>query len=249
MADFNPFSLKGKTILVTGASSGIGRSVAVTCSKMGAVVYINGRNSERLNETLSLMDGSDNIGIIGDITKEETIQEIVANSPKFDGVVHCAGIGHAKLCKQIKRSDIEFVMGTNFSAPVLLQSELLSKKKLNKNSSVVFISSLGAKAPNIGNAIYCASKGALLSYANCLKLELAPRQIRVNCILPAMVRTGLVYHDGLTEEDLVKDEQYYLFKRYGQPEDIANLAVYLLSDASSWMTGGQIEISGGSPKY
>ena len=245
---FNPFSLKGKTILVTGASSGIGRSIAVTASKMGALVVINGRNIEKLEQTLQQMQTGEHLILAGDLTKSDIVSDIVGRLPKLDGVVHCAGLGHSKLCRLIAVDDVDAVMNTNFKAPVLLQSVILRMKKLNKSASIVFIASLGYDYPNIGNALYCASKGAIVSYANCLKLELAPRQIRVNCVSPGMVWTDLIVHEGLAMEELKKDEESYLFKRYGQPEDIANLAIYLLSDASAWMTGSNIEISGGAPR-
>lgn len=242
---FNPFSLKGKTILVTGASSGIGRGIAITCSKMGATIVVAGRNSSKLDETLSMMEKGNHTRMICDLTQLGQLQASVAVLPKLDGVVHCAGIGQRILCKQLNEKDIETVMGINFNAPVMLQKELLAQKKINKAASIVFIASIASWSPSIGNAVYSASKGAIISYANCLSLELAPRQIRVNCISPAMVWTDLVLADGLDEEQLKEDEKKYPLKRYGTPEDIANLAVYMLSDASLWMTGSNVKISGG----
>ena len=236
METFNPFSLKKKSILVTGASSGIGKEIAVACSKMGANVFITARREKLLRETLSLMKGEQKNMFPVDLTSEEEIFQLSTLLPKLDGVVHCAGIGYSKLCRQVQSLDIEKVFSVNFNAPVLLQAQLL------------FIVSNATSTANIGNSIYCASKGALLAYANCLKLEVAPRLIRVNCISPGMVRTSLITHEGLDEDNFKEDESHYLFKRYGNPEDISGLALYLLSDASSWMTGQNIEISGGCPK-
>ena len=127
----------------------------------------------------------------------------------------------------------------------MLQTEILKQKKISKGASVVFVASIASSSPTVGNAIYSASKGAVISYANCLALELAPRQIRVNCILPAMIWTDLIFKGGLTEEELREDEKKYPLKRYGKPEDVANLAIYLLSDAAEWMTGSSIKITGG----
>ena len=242
---FNPFSLKGKTILVTGASSGIGRGIAITCSKMGATIVVAGRISSKLDETLSMMEKGNHMKMICDLTLSKQLQTSVAELPKLDGIVHCAGIGQRILCKQLGEKDIETVMSINFNAPVLLQKELLEQKKINKAASIVFIASIASWSPSIGNAVYSASKGAIISYANCLSLELAPRQIRVNCICPAMVWTDLILADGIDEDQLKEDEKKYPLKRYGTPEDIANLAVYMLSDASSWMTGSNVKISGG----
>ena len=245
MSGFNPFSLEGKVILVTGASSGIGRGIAVTCSKMGATVIINGRNMAKLQETSSQMESESAIIKIGDLTDSTSLTSLVSELPKLDGVVHCAGIGQRIPCKDLQIDNVNQVMEVNFNAPVLLQAELLRQKKINKSASIVFVASIASWSPSFGNSIYSASKGAIISYANCLALELAPRKIRVNCISPAMVWTELVFKDGIDEEQLKEDEQKYPLKRYGQPEDIANLAVYMLSDASTWMTGSNIKISGG----
>lgn len=245
MEIFNPFTLEGKTILVTGASSGIGRGIAIACSKMGATIVINGRNERRLAETINEMKGDNHLSLAADLSDGQTLSAMVAKLPKLDGIVHCAGIGQRVLCKQLQETDVDDMMEVNFKAPVMLQAEILKQKKINKGASVVFIASIASGSPTIGNAMYSASKGAIISYANCLALELAPRFIRVNCILPAMIWTDLIFKGGLTEEELKEDEKKYPLKRYGKPEDVANLAIYLLSDASTWMTGSSIKITGG----
>lgn len=244
--NFNPFSLSGKRILVTGASAGIGQAVAIACSKMGATVVITGRNEERLEHTATLLQGEGHILISDDLTQKDGIQHIVSSIPALDGVVHCAGVGHRKPCKLIDEQDIKEVMGINVEAPILLQAALLSHKKVNRNASIVFMASRAAASPSIGNAVYSASKGALISYAKCLALELAPRLIRANCICPAMIWTDLILKGGLAKEDLEQAQLQYPLKRYGTPDDVANLAVYLLSDASSWMTGSCVDLTGGA---
>jgi len=245
MEIFNPFTLEGKTILVTGASSGIGRGIAIACSKMGATIVINGRNEQRLAETKKDLEGDNHMSLVADLSDSQSLLSMVAQLPKLDGIVHCAGIGQRVLCKQLQEEDVDDMMGVNFKAPVMLQTEILKQKKISKGASVVFIASIASSSPTVGNAIYSASKGAVISYANCLALELAPRQIRVNCILPAMIWTDLIFKGGLTEEELREDEKKYPLKRYGKPEDVANLAIYLLSDAAEWMTGSSIKITGG----
>lgn len=245
MTTFNPFTLEGKTILVTGASSGIGRGIAIACSKMGATVIINGRNEQRLAETMTEMQGEENLSLAADLSDSNSLTEMVSRLPKLDGIVHCAGIGQRVLCKQLQEADLDTMMDVNFKAPVMLQTEILKQKKINKGASIVFIASIASDSPSIGNAVYSASKGAIISYANCLALELAPRQIRVNCILPAMIWTDLILKGGITEEELKEDEKKYPLKRYGKPEDIANLSIYLLSNAAAWMTGSSIKITGG----
>ncbi len=244
--EYNPFALQGKTILVTGASSGIGRSIAIECSRMGAVVYLTGRNIVSLQETLSLMkEGSHQI-ITADLTDEASISNLVDKLPLLNGVVQNAGMLERMLCKAAKAEKIEKLMKTNFEGPVLLQKLLLKKNKIQKSGSVVFVASRAPFAPSIGNAFYSATKGAILGYAKTLALEVVPKQIRVNCICPAMVWTELAKKDA--EQMCVnyeEAEQKYPLKRFGKPEDVAYLAVYLLSDASSWMTGSQIDITGG----
>lgn len=246
MEQFNPFSLTGKQILVTGASSGIGRGIALACAKMGATVIVTGRNMERLNETLNLCPEGDHKAISADLTKAEDIEALVNELPKLDGLVQCAGVGSRVFCKALDQQAIDHIMKPNLEAPILLQTSILAKKKINKGASIVYVASKAATSPTIGNAIYSASKGAIISYAKCLALELAPRQIRVNCICPAMIWTDLILQDGLTKEEMEDAQLKYPLKRYGQPEDVANLALYLLSDAAAWMTGSAIELTGGT---
>ena len=148
-------------------------------------------------------------------------------------------------CKNITGQELEALFKTNLNAPVLLQAALLQQKKINKAASIVFLASRAAESPSAGNAAYSATKGALISYAKCLALELAPRQVRVNCICPGMVWTPMITEGCIDTEHLEEAQAMYPLKRYGKPEDIAHLAVYLLSDASSWMTGSCIDISGG----
>lgn len=244
---FNPFSLTGKSILVTGATSGIGRCTAITCSKMGAKVVVTGRNEERLQETVASLSGEGHTAVAADITCGEDIARLVDKCPTLHGAVHCAGIGDRTLLKMVREKDIERVMKTNFDAPVLLQRALLKKKTIEPKASIVFIASRAPFAPTPGNGLYAASKGAMIAYAKVLGLELASQLIRVNCICPAMVWTELVQRDAeLTGADYQEAEKAYPLKRYGKPEDIANLVVYLLSDASEWMTGSCIDITGGA---
>lgn len=243
--DLSPFNLVGKTILVTGASSGIGQAVAVACSKMGANVVITGRNQSRLETTLAQMTPGNHLMVVAELTKNDDRESLVAQLSKLDGIVHCAGVGSRVPCKSVDQNSIDSVMKPNFEAPVLLQSAILSQKKLNKGASIVFIASRAASSPSIGNAVYSASKGAIMSYAKCLALELSSRQIRVNCICPAMIWTDLILRDGLSKDELENAQLKYPLKRFGKPDDVANLTLYLLSDESSWMTGSNIDLSGG----
>lgn len=241
----NQFSLSGKNILITGASSGIGKAVAQICAAAGACCVITARHKERLDSTLESLEGTGHRAIVVDLCAFNTIEGAFKDLPKFDGIVMCAGVGQRIPCKQLASEDVDRVMDVNFKAPVLLMSALLQQRKVNKGASVLFMSSIASWSPSLGNSVYSASKGAINSYANCLALELAPRMIRVNCISPAMVWTDFVLNENVDEEQLKEDERKYPLKRYGKPQDIANLALYLLSDASSWMTGSNLKISGG----
>ena len=241
----NPFSLSGKTILVTGASSGIGRGIAIACAGMGAQLILTGRNITRLQETLASLEGEGHSYIAADLTDAKERTALVEQLPALHGVVHCAGVGSRVPCKMLTQEDIDHVLKPNTEAPMLLQAELLSEKKLQKGASVVIIASAAANMPVAGNAVYSASKAAMVAYAKCLAQELAPRQIRVNSISPTMVWTDLALV-GASTEQLTEAEKQYPLKRYGQPQDIAHLAVYMLSDASQWMTGSDVQITGGS---
>ena len=245
---YNPFSLEGKTILVTGASSGIGRGTAIECAKMGATVVLSGRNEARLQETLASLEGEGHAVVCGDLNSEETRKEIVDKIPALNGVVHCAGRSQIQMAKFMELSSLEGIFQTNVFSPLMLNTLLLKKKKIQKNSSIIFISSIsGVYRSQIGEGGYGATKAALAGYVKSLALELSAQGIRVNTIHPGVVETPLleVSNGTFGEEELEALKQKYPLKRFGKPEDVAKCAVYLLSDASSWMTGSNILIDGG----
>lgn len=244
----NPFSLEGKCILVTGASSGIGRGTAVACSKMGAKVVLSGRNEVRLQETLSQMEGEGHLVLSGDLNSEEARASIVEKMPALNGIVHCAGISQIQMAKFMDKSSLEGIFQTNVFSPLMLNTLLLKKKKIQKNSSIIFISSIsGVYRSQIGEGGYGATKAALAGFVKSLALELSAQGIRVNSIHPGVVETPLleVSNGTFGEEELEALRQKYPLKRFGKPEDIAYCAVYLLSDAAAWMTGSNILIDGG----
>lgn len=243
---YNPFSLEGKTILVTGASSGIGQETAIQCSKMGAKLILNGRNEKRLNETLKNCEGEGHATILGDLTIQEDIERLVSAVPSLDGVVLCAGKGLSLPVLFSTKERFDDIFNINFFSPVEVLRLLAKKKKMAQNSSVVFIVSIGGTGRwTPGNAIYGSSKAALKTMVQYFAIELAPKKIRVNGICPGMVETPLIHHGTLTQEQLDEDREKYPLKRYGHPIDIANGAIYLISDASSWLTGQSIVIDGG----
>lgn len=246
--DYNPFSLKNKAVLVTGASSGIGQATAVACSRMGAIVVITGRNEERLQETYSMLEQSvtGHSIIVSDLSEDAEISRMVQSLPELDGIVSNAGIGMMSPVQFINRSDLDNVFSVNTFSHILLTKTLLRQKKLKKNSSLVYVSSIsGYSNTAIANSVYSASKSALTAYVKSAALELASRGIRCNSVHPGRIETPLINNGKLSEEDVAHDMAKYPLKRYGKPEEVAWQIVYLLSDASSWVTGSQFVIDGG----
>lgn len=243
---YNPFSLEGKTILVTGASSGIGKATAIECSKMGATLVITGRNKERLHEVYSLLNGNNHLQILADLTETQDIDNIIKNVPKLDGIVLSAGKSLTLPIPFCSREKFDSYFDINFFSPVEI-IRLLYKKKILKNaSSIVFISSVGGVTGfNPGNSIYGASKAALNSFMRFCANEFASRKIRVNSICPGMIDTPLIHRGTITEDQLKEFANNYLLKRFGTVEEIAWGAIYFLSDASAWTTGTSLIINGG----
>ena len=243
--EYNPFSLKGKTILVTGASSGIGQATAIECAQMGAEVVITGRDTKRLQATADLV-GNLKAQIAADLTNQEDVERLVASLPPLDGAVLCAGNSTTLPLQFGSREKFDEMFNVNFFAPVELLRLMYKKKVLQKGASVVLIASIGGTHSFMpGNGVYGASKAALNSLMKYAAREYASRKIRVNSICPGMVDTPLIHRGTITEEQLAEDAKRYPLGRYGKPDDIANGAVYLLSDASSWLTGHDLVIDGG----
>lgn len=245
---YNPFSLEGKTILVTGASSGIGRVTAIECSKLGATLVITARNEMRLRETISLLDGQERSHkmIIADLSNEEGIATLIECMPEIDGCVSNAGVGATLPIQFISTEELERVYKVNCFAPMMLTKALLKKKKLKKGSSVVYTSSIaGVYTYNPGNAIYGSSKNALNVYVKYAAVEIASKKIRLNLVQPGTIETPLIQNRFFSEEDIKRDLEKYPMKRYGQPEEIAHTICFLLSDASSYITGTSIVVDGG----
>lgn len=244
----NPFSLEDKTILVTGASSGIGQTTAIECSRMGAKVVITGRNEERLKETFNALIGEGHSMVLSDLSNEEEIARLVSSIQNIDGLVSNAGMScGVKPMTFFKQSDYNNMFMVNTIASATLMRYLNKKKKINKNASCVFTSSVeGTYKTSIGNGLYGMTKAALSAFVKTSALELASKGIRCNTINPGMVKTPLIAPNGaLTQEQLAVDENRYPLGRYGSTQDIAYAIIFLLSDASSWVTGTELKIDGG----
>ena len=246
MSNYNPFSLEGKTILVTGASSGIGQATAIECSKMGAKLLITGRDQSRLQETFEQLEGDGHMQLTAELTDEEAVKRIADECPELNGLLLCAGKGMTLPLNFATREKFDSIFDVNFFAPMELVRMLLKKKKISKAASIVFVSSIGGNwSFSLGNGVYGASKAAINSAMKFWAKELAPKKIRVNSVNPGMVNTKLIQGGAISEEQHRKDMEKYPLGRYGEPVDIAYGIMYLLSDASSWVTGHSLVIDGG----
>lgn len=243
---YNPFTLKGKKILITGASSGIGRATAIECSKLGATLFITGRDTQRLNETLNSLEGLEHTAIVADLTDESELISLIEELKDLDGCVNNAGVNISAPVQFINDEKLSRTFDVNTFAPINLTTLLVKKKKLNKGSSIVFTSSIaGVCRSSIANSMYSASKGAINGFMKNAALELAAKEIRVNSVNPGMVKTTLIGKGAISESEYLEDMKRYPLKRYGKPEEIAYAIIYLLSDASSWVTGTGLLIDGG----
>ena len=246
---YNPFSLEGKNILVTGASSGIGRQCAIDCSKMGAKVVVVGRNIDRLNSVVDEMVGkgvsfSFDLANIDDI--KSFIAKISADHGKFDGFIHAAGIELTNPVKLLKYEDYELLYRVNSLSAFEIVKHLCGMKTFNRGGSVVFISSISGVIARKGLTAYAASKGALMSAARVIALEMAPREIRVNTISPGTILTPMMQNalDAMTDEDKKKRIDGFPLG-LGKTTDISNACLFLMSDASRWVTGQNLIVDGG----
>lgn len=242
----NPYSLEGKTILVTGAASGIGRATAIQCAEMGAKVILVDLNEQGLKDTKAYISRQDIEYYALDLTNLDKLNDMVASLPKLDGVASNAGIVLSLLAKFSEPKDMERIFRINTFSHINLIQQLINQKKLNKGASIVFTSSMsGVYCGLAGGSLYGATKSAILGYSKALAIELAHRGIRVNTIHPGMIETPLTQGTALSKELLEEDAKNYPLGRYGKPEEVAYAIVYLLSDATVWMTGSQLLIDGG----
>ncbi|MGE0078224.1 MAG: SDR family NAD(P)-dependent oxidoreductase [Bacteroidales bacterium] len=248
----NPFSLEGKIIIITGASSGIGQQCAISCSQMGARVVLIARNALRLQETLNKMD---NRGVhvvcpldLTDYNKvSEVISEIAKKIGPFHGLINCAGMSSINLLDFTNIDKLNQIFSTNVFSSFLLTKEVCKKGRFSKEGgAIIFISSIMGIVGDSAKSLYSMTKGALISGVKSLACELAHKKIRVNCISPGAIITpineDLSYITDHEERKLL--EQKHLLG-FGETTDIANACIFLLSDAARWVTGSNLIVDGG----
>lgn len=242
-------NLSNKTILVIGACSGIGKGIVTSLDQAGARLLLHGRNLHKLQDLQNtLINRNEHTTCIGDLSNDASMEEMVSSLPTLDGLIYNAGVIKTLPVKYITRPAIEEIFNVNVFGGMLLVKLLSKQKKINQGASLCFISSIAARYVHVGNSIYSASKGALNSFVRSIALELAPRQIRVNSISPGLIETKLIDHIGagiVNDEKLQDHLKNYPLGRYGMPEDVGGLAVFLMSNVSSWMTGTDITLDGG----
>jgi NAD(P)-dependent dehydrogenase (short-subunit alcohol dehydrogenase family) len=243
---YNPYSLERKTILVTGASSGIGKTTAIECSKMKAKLIITGRDEIRLKETYNQLQGIGHKYIIADLVSPKELEKLSTEVDNLDGLVLCAAKLVTSPIQFATPNKIKDVFDINFFSPVELLRLLFKKKKLVKDASVIFVSAVsGIIGFPVGNAMYGASKAAFSSIMKSCVKEFSVRGIRVNSVNPGMIETKMINAGTFTKEQREADIQRYPLKRYGKPEDVAYSIIFLLSDASNWITGLELVVDGG----
>ncbi|MCE0911072.1 MULTISPECIES: SDR family NAD(P)-dependent oxidoreductase [Pseudomonas] len=240
----NAFALDEQVILVTGASSGIGRQIAISCAAAGATVILSGRNAERLQAVLDTLGGAPHRVLAADLNNEAEVDELSRAVGKVHGVVHSAGVAALSPLRMASREHIEQQMQTNVIAPMLLMRHLLARQAICNGGSVVFISSISAHIGVRGVGAYSASKAAVEGLARSLAIELAPRKVRVNCLAPGFVQTPMLDAMQSTTGGLESTAARYPLG-IGQPEDVANAAIFFLSTASRWVTGQALVLDGG----
>jgi len=237
------FDLSGKTVLVTGASSGIGKQTAINIAQRGGQLIISGRNMERLAQTYECLLGKDHMLIQADLTIPDSRNRIADSIPEIDGLVNCAGQIKLYPHRVYSEKRLLELFSINYQASMLLTAELVNKKKIRDEASIIFVTSIISIVGTEINGIYAGTKGALSGTMKCLALELAPRKIRVNCISPAFVKTPMLERIS-SQVDISNFERLHPLG-LGEAEDVANSIVYLLSNESRWVTGTNLIIDGG----
>ncbi|MCO3810633.1 SDR family oxidoreductase [Pseudomonas aeruginosa] len=245
---FNPFSLSGRRILVTGASSGLGLAIAQSCARMGAELIVTGRDQTRLDGCLTTLQSISELphrAVQADLrVAEERAAVVAAVDSEIHGLVHSAGISRLCPVRMMTEAHLHEVQSINVDSPMLLTQALLKRNLVVPGGSILFIASIAAHIGVAGVGAYSGTKAALIAMSRCLAMEVVKRNIRVNCLSPSLVETPLL--DAATQTVGSMDGQRSNHPMgFGKPEDIANAAIFMLSDASRWVTGTTLVMDGG----
>ncbi|NTU50556.1 MAG: SDR family oxidoreductase [Desulfobulbaceae bacterium] len=246
----NPMDLVDRTILVTGASSGIGRETAILLSQLGARLILVGRSSEQLCKTLSSLEGTAHQVYAFDLSNVDEIhrwmKEVTSAIGPLHGLVHSAGVQFTRPLRIVSSQGIEELMRLNVTAAILLAKAFRQKGVSADSGSIVYLSSVMGLVGQSGQSAYSASKGALVTLTKSLALELSRENIRVNCVAPAMVSTEMTEKmlDLLTPEQVIQIEAMHPLG-FGNPRDVANAIAFLLADTGRWITGTTLVVDGG----
>lgn len=249
---FNPFSLEGKTIVISGAASGIARQCAISCSKMGARLILLDLNEEGLKDTMTMVERpEDHYWTVVNLTDRERVKEVIAEGVakvgKVNGLLNCAGISTTLPLNAVKEDTLDKFFKVNVYTGYYLTQEICRRANLSEDgASVVFFSSVAGSYGEAGKSVYGMTKGALKAVAKSLAVELARKNVRVNSISPGVIVTPInqnLPHIADPEKRAALEAQHLL--GLGKTTDIANACIYLLSDAARWVTGINLFVDGG----
>ena len=248
----NLVDLSGRRILVVGASSGIGRAVAVLLSRLGAVSFCAARREEMLKETLGLLEGEGHRYYKLDVEQSDAIEiqvkRIVEENGPLNGLVYCADITGARPLSMTRFVDFDKVLKVNLYGFVEIVRSCSKKGRFCQGMSIVGVSSVASVIGNKGGIAYSASKAGMDAVVRCLAKELAKKKIRINTVLPGNVDTEMLYARRQIDKQIRIENQARTQRQYLgdiQPEDIAAAIVFLLSEASGFMTGIRLPVDGG----
>lgn len=242
--------LTGRRVLVTGASTGIGRAVAVLLARLGARIAANGRDAERLAATLAALPGEGHAAVPFDLGDSDSVpawvKGLTEDGGPFDGLAHCAGMQANKPVRGIDRAFFDQILHANLLSALALARGFRQKGCHGPQAALVLVSSVAAEIGQPGNVVYSASKGGLVSATRGLAMEFLRDGIRVNCVEPAMVETEMMERFRRT----TTQEQFDAIRAahpmgFGRPDDVASAIAFLLSDASRWINGTTLPVDGG----